>query len=40
MGRLRLPSTVTRPQSAPSANVISNFREADFWIVKGSRSGL
>ena len=41
MGRLRLPrrasrnaaheSTVTRPHSAPSANTISNFPEADFW---------
>ena len=41
MCRLRLPrraprnvaheSTVTRPQSAPSANAISNFPEEDFW---------
>ena len=41
MCRLRLPrraprnvaheSTVTRPQSAPSANAISNFPEADFF---------
>jgi len=39
--RLRLPrraprnvaheSTVTRPQSAPSTNAISNFPEEDFW---------
>ena len=43
MCRLRLPrraprnvaheSTVTRPQSAASANAISNFPEADFWGV-------
>jgi hypothetical protein len=41
--RLRLPrrarrnitheSTVTRPLSAPSANAISNFPEADFWTT-------
>jgi hypothetical protein len=44
--RLRLPrrarrniaheSTVTRPLSAPSANAISNFPEADLWGVRGS----
>jgi hypothetical protein len=41
--RLRLPrraprnvaheSTVTRPQSEPSANAISNFAEADLWLA-------
>jgi hypothetical protein len=46
--RLRLPrraprnvaheSTVTRPQSVPSANAISNFPEEDFW--PGVISGL
>ena len=44
MCRLRLPrraprnvaheSTVTRPQSAPSANGISNFPEADLWPAR------
>ena len=48
MCRLRLPrraprnvaheSTVTRPHSAPSANTIFNFPEADFW--PGISSGL
>jgi hypothetical protein len=28
-------STVTRPRSAPTANAISNFPEADFWPVEG-----
>ena len=27
-------STVTRPQSAPSANAISNFPEADFGLAR------
>ena len=45
MCRLRLPrraprnvaheSTVTRPQSAASANAISNFPEADFSVLIG-----
>ena len=50
MCRLRLPrraprnvaheSTVTRPQSAPSANAISNFPEADFVVpIDHSTSG-
>ena len=26
-------STVTRPHSAPSANVISNFPEAGLWVL-------